>query len=139
VACAFATHSQTLRHMLALSRFVVAVSMAVLTSLASAGELPLIAKAEIEAMLTALKSSACQFNRNGTWYSGADAQAHLAKKLAYLADRHQIASAEEFIEKAASASSISGKRYQVRCGKTPAVDSKLWLQDQLKALRAAKP
>lgn len=123
----------------ALIRLTFAALFAVLVSLAHAGSLPTSAKAEIEAVLTALKSSGCQFNRNGTWYSGADAQAHLTKKLEYLADKNQIKSAEEFIALGGSASSVSGKPYQVRCGASPAVDSKLWLQDQLKAVRAAKP
>ena len=123
----------------ALIRVTFAALLAVLVSLAHAGSLPPIAKAEIEAVLTGLKSSGCQFNRNGTWYSGADAQAHLTKKLEYLANKNQIESAEEFIALGASTSSVSGKPYQVRCGASPAVDSKLWLQDQLKAVRAAKP
>jgi hypothetical protein len=123
----------------ALIRLTFAALLAVLVSLAHAGSLPPTAKAEIESILTALKSSGCQFNRNGTWYSGAEAQAHLTKKLAYLADKNQIKSAEEFIALGASASSASGRPYQVRCGASPAVESKLWLQDQLKAVRAAKP
>jgi hypothetical protein len=116
-----------------------ALSLALLTSLALAGPSPANAKLEIESVLTALKSSGCQFNRNGTWYSGAEAHAHLLKKLEYLDDKNKIKSAEEFIAQGASTSSASGKPYQVRCGTSPSVDSKLWLQDQLKALRAAKP
>jgi Family of unknown function (DUF5329) len=120
-------------------RFSLAALLAVLTLIAQAGSLPANARVEIEAMLTALKSSGCQFNRNGTWHSGAEAQAHLTKKLTYLVDKNLINSAEEFIALGASTSSVSGKPYQVRCGAAPALDSKLWLLDQLKALRAAKP
>jgi Family of unknown function (DUF5329) len=123
----------------ALIRLTFAALLAVCASLAHAGSLPATAKAEIEAVLTALKSSGCQFNRNGTWYSGADAQTHLTKKLVYLEDKNLIKSAEEFIELGASTSSASGKPYQVRCGAVPAVDSKLWIQSQLKSLRATKP
>jgi Family of unknown function (DUF5329) len=120
-------------------RLTLAALLATLSSLTHAGSLPATAKAEIEAVLTAMKSSGCQFNRNGTWYSGADAHAHLTKKLVYLEDKNLIKSAEEFIEFGASTSSASGKPYQVRCGTAPAVDSKLWLQIQLKSLRATKP
>lgn len=120
-------------------RFTIGALLAVLVSLTHAGSLPANARLEIESVLTALKLSGCQFNRNGTWYSGAEAQAHLTKKLAYLADKNQIKSAEEFIALGASTSSASGKPYQVRCGSAPAVDSKRWLQDQLKTLRSTKP
>ena len=119
-------------------RVILTALLAVLSLIAQAGSLPASARAEIESVLAALKSSGCQFNRNGTWYSGTDAQAHLTKKLVYLADKNLIKSAEEFIDKAATTSVASGKPYQVRCGTTPAVDSKAWLEGQLKALRAAK-
>jgi Family of unknown function (DUF5329) len=125
--------------MTAIIRIVVAASSAALTSLALAGSLTASSKTEIELMLTALKSSGCQFYRNGNWYSGAEAQAHLLMKLSYLDDKNLIKSAEEFIELGASTSSASGKPYQVRCGKVSAVDSKQWLQSQLKSLRATKP
>ena len=118
-------------------RVILTALLAVLSLIAQAGSLPASARAEIESVLAALKSSGCQFNRNGTWYSGTDAQAHLTKKLVYLADKDLIKSAEEFIDKAATTSSASGKPYQVRCGTAPAVDSKAWLEGQLKALRAA--
>ncbi len=100
----------------AFTRLSFAALLAVMTSIAHAGALPANARLEIEAVLTALKTSGCQFNRNGTWHSGADAQAHLTKKLTYLADKNLIKSAEEFIAQGASTSSVSGKPYQVRCG-----------------------
>ena len=119
-------------------RFIAAASLLVVSGMAFAGSLTAHARLEIEAMLSSLKSSGCQFHRNGTWYSGPDAQAHLTKKLVYLADKDLIKSAEDFIDKAASSSNASGKPYQVRCGAAAAVDSKAWLQEQLKTLRAAK-
>jgi hypothetical protein len=121
----------------ALVRFTLTSLLMALSLIAQAGSLPASARAEIESVLDALKSSGCQFNRNGTWYSGTQAQAHLTKKLVYLADKDLIQSAEEFIEKGATTSSASGKPYQVRCGTAAAVDGKAWLQDQLKTLRAA--
>jgi hypothetical protein len=125
--------------MTAFIRFVFTALLAMLTTLALAGSLPAHSRVEIEALLKTLKSSGCQFNRNGTWHSGSDAHAHLTKKLLYLADKDLIKSAEEFIDKGAATSSASGKPYQVRCGTAPPIDSKLWLHGQLKALRAAKP
>jgi len=100
-------------------------------------------RAEIDALLNKLQSSGCQFNRNGSWYSGTEAKDHLLKKLAYFEDKAQVKSAEQFIELAAAKSSMSGKAYQVKCGSEPPVESQRWLTTQLTALRGtagqAKP
>ncbi|HET7843855.1 MAG TPA: DUF5329 domain-containing protein [Xanthomonadales bacterium] len=90
---------------------------------------------EVNALLGELRASACRFNRNGTWYGGADASQHLAKKYDYL--RSRLASTEQFIEKGASTSSMSGKHYLVQCGDAKAVTSREWLTAELEALRAS--
>ena len=100
---------------------------------------PARARAEIDALLKALQTSGCQFNRNGSWYSAAEAQAHLTKKLEYLEGKDLVKSAEDFISLGASTSSSSGKPYLVRCGSEAAIESKAWLQSQLTALRQSKP
>ena len=100
---------------------------------------PARARAEIDALLKALQTSGCQFNRNGSWYSAAEAQAHLTKKLGYLEGKNLVKSAEDFISLGASTSSSSGKLYLVRCGSEAAIESKAWLQSQLTALRQSKP
>jgi hypothetical protein len=79
----------------------------------------------------------CQFNRNGTWYRGPAARAHLKQKFDYLARRNQVPTAEAFIERAATASSISGTAYQVRCGNGAATASGPWLSAELRRYRAA--
>jgi hypothetical protein len=94
-------------------------------------------RAEIDALMNRLQSSGCQFNRNGSWYSGAEARDHLLRKLAYFEDKSTVKSTEQFIELAATKSSMSGQAYQVKCGATPAVESKAWLTGQLTALRGA--
>ncbi len=94
--------------------------------------------AETETLLQALQESGCQFNRNGSWYSGSEAKAHLLKKLEYLEGKGMVKSTEDFINLGASTSSASGKAYLVRCGQAPAVESKAWLLNQLAALREAK-
>ncbi len=114
-------------------------ALCAVTSLAMAAPLPPAARAEVESVLNELKASGCQFNRNGTWYSGTDAQAHLTQKLTYLENKRLIQSAEEFIALGASASSASGKAYQVKCGNASAVESKLWLSEKLKMLRGKPP
>ena len=95
-------------------------------------------RAEIAALLKALQASGCQFNRNGSWYTAAEAQAHLSKKLEYLEGKNLVKSAEDFINLGASTSSSSGKAYLVRCGSAQAVESKAWLLSQLSTLRQAK-
>ena len=117
---------------------VLATALTLLSSMASAGSLSAPVKLEIESALTALKTSGCQFNRNGAWYSSDEAHAHLTKKLKYLTDKDLVHSAEEFVALGASTSSASGKPYQVRCGKAPAVESRAWMQEQLTVLRAVK-
>jgi hypothetical protein len=67
----------------------------------------------------------------------ARAKAHLLDKLAYIEKRGTVQSAEQFIELAASRSSLSGRPYQVRCGGQAPVESRRWLGEQLTALRGA--
>jgi len=96
-------------------------------------------RAEIDTLLSKLQASGCQFNRNGSWYSGADAKSHLLRKLAYFEDKGAVKNTEQFIELAASKSSSSGKPYQVKCGADHAIDSKLWLTRELATQRKAAP
>lgn len=105
---------------------------------ANAAPLPAAARAEVDALMIRLQSSGCEFNRNGSWYAGAEAKAHLLKKLDYLEGKDMVKTAEQFIEKGASGSSMSGKPYLVRCaGKAP-VESAQWLKAELQQLRAAR-
>ncbi|MCA0325991.1 MAG: DUF5329 domain-containing protein [Proteobacteria bacterium] len=94
-------------------------------------------RAEIDALLTKLQSSGCDFDRNGTWHSGADAKDHLMRKLDYIEGKTTLRSTEQFIELAATKSSFSGKPYQVRCGKERAVESQQWLGKQLSVIRSS--
>lgn len=105
---------------------------------AIAAPLPPPARAEVDALLNRLETSGCEFNRNGSWYAGAQAKAHLLKKLDYLEGKDLVNSAEQFIDKGASGSSMSGKAYLVRCaGKAP-VESAQWLKAELQRLRSAR-
>lgn len=100
--------------------------------------LPAPARAEVDALLARLESSGCDFNRNGTWYTAADAKAHLLRKLDYLEGNNLIRTTEQFIELGASQSSASGKPYLVRCGKAAPVDSRTWLLGELKTVRSSR-
>ena len=96
------------------------------------------ARAEIEHLLAFVAKSGCQFDRNGTWYPAPEASAHLAEKERYLAERGRIASAEDFIAKAATKSSMTGKPYTVRCGSEPAIASDEWLMAELRRFRQGR-
>lgn len=102
-----------------------------------AAPLPAAAKAEVTALLGRLQTSSCEFNRNGDWHAAAEARAHLERKLAYLEDKNLVKTTEEFIERGASKSSMSGKPYLVRCAGAAPVESKVWLTRELTALRSA--
>ena len=98
--------------------------------------LPLADRVEIESLLSRLKASGCQFNRNGSWHTSEEAQAHLLRKLDYLAGKGAIASADQFIELAATKSSVTGQAYSVKCGSNAPVQSRTWLFSQLQTLRS---
>jgi hypothetical protein len=104
-------------------------------AVATAGPLPPVAKAEIDGLMSRLEASDCEFHRNGGWYPATEAKAHLLRKLKYLEDRGAVTSAEQFIERAASSSSVTGQPYLVRCGNGTPVQSGTWLLAQLQALR----
>jgi len=105
----------------------------------ASAEPPPQAQREIAQLIEALGSSGCQFQRNGTWYPAGEARAHLQRKYDYLRKRDLVANAEQFIERAGTRSSISGKAYAVRCPGQGTVPSAQWLGARLSALRHAKP
>lgn len=94
-------------------------------------------RAEIDALLARLRASGCEFYRNGSWYSGAEAKVHLLRKLEYLEGKSTLQSTEQFIELAASSSSASGQPYQVRCGSGSSEKSRQWFTKELAAVRSS--
>jgi hypothetical protein len=106
---------------------------------ATAAPLPPPARAEVDRLMSKLEASGCDFYRNGSWHTGAEAKAHLLRKLSYLEDKNLVQTTEQFIELAASTSSISGQPYLVRCRDAPPVQSGAWLQAELRLLRTAGP
>ena len=97
------------------------------------------AKREVGELLARIEKSPCEFNRSGTWYSGPQARSHLQRKYIYLAERGQLGSAEDFVVLAASKSSITGEPYLIRCGAAAPITSAVWLEGELRKLRAAAP
>jgi hypothetical protein len=97
------------------------------------------ARQEISHLIGYLTASGCSFQRNGSWHDAAQAAKHLQRKYDYLLKRDLVASSEDFIARAASESSLSGKPYQVRCGDDAPVASAAWLKAELTKYRAARP
>jgi hypothetical protein len=92
---------------------------------------------DVEYLLAYIGDSGCQFNRNGSWVDARAAQAHVRMKYDQLAAGDKIATARDFIDKAASVSSLSGTPYQVRCANAAPVTSGAWLSDALAKRQAA--
>jgi uncharacterized protein DUF5329 len=94
------------------------------------------AQIEINFLLGYIGGSGCEFYRNGTWHDAQAAQAHLKDKYRYLIARGLVATAEDFIEKAATKSSFTGEPYQVRCNGGASVTTQIWLRKELARFRA---
>lgn len=91
---------------------------------------------EVELLLNRLDSkSNCEFKRNGSWHNADRAREHLRTKLDWLVSRNLVQTTEQFIERAASKSSLTGQDYQVRCPGEKTVTAKQWWQLQLLSIR----
>ncbi|MGY4532734.1 hypothetical protein ACVW0Y_001863 [Pseudomonas sp. TE3786] len=89
---------------------------------------------EVGKLLAFVENSGCQFIRNGSAYDGKEARMHLQQKLDYLENKGLVESSEDFIQRAATGSSISGKAYSVDCNgqQQPSAD---WLNGELRRIR----
>lgn len=92
-------------------------------------------ESEINHLLNYVEKSSCSFIRNGSAHSGPDARDHIVKKYNYFKDR--INSTEQFIEYAATKSTMSGKRYKVLCDSKEYLTAQ-WLNDELQKYRNRK-
>lgn len=88
---------------------------------------------EIQHLLSFVEHSACTFERNGKVYTSPEAREHIQNKYDYIKDR--VKTTEDFIEYAASKSSMSGALYYVSCDgvRQPSGD---WLSNELSQYRA---
>ena len=87
---------------------------------------------EINHLLKFISQSHCEFIRNGSRYNSVDASEHIEKKYKYY--QSSIDTAEEFIKRAATKSSLSGKEYQVECDGRKQSTAE-WLSRELDAYR----
>jgi hypothetical protein len=91
------------------------------------------AEREIRQLIDSVSASGCIFLRNGEAHDPAAAAEHLAMK--YGKARRYLDSPEEFIEKVATRSFLTGSEYQVSCnGRATATGE--WLTRRLHTLRA---
>ena len=89
---------------------------------------------EIDFLASAVGSSGCTFIRNGKRHDAADAEAHLRMK--YRRGKRYAPTAELFIERLASRSSISNKPYYIECGDGEPVETGIWLTQRLEDYRS---
>ena len=90
---------------------------------------------EIQHLFKYIVESNCIFIRNNTEYTAIEARKHMQRKYDYA--RRWINNTEQFISKIASKSSMSGKRYQIRC-QNQLFYSDSWLTQELKRYRSSK-
>ena len=115
-----------------LAIFLIAVLFSGILSQAPAAS---VAEVEIGQLLGLIERSGCAVYRNGSWYSASDARVHLEKKYRYLSDRELVNTTEDFIDRVATASSMSGEPYQVKCDGHEPISSADWLTKELQRLQ----
>jgi hypothetical protein len=92
---------------------------------------PLSEEEKIERLLKTIEQSGVVFIRSGTEYDGAKAAAHLRDKLR--ASGLVRPTLDDFIEKIASRSSLTGQPYRVRLPDGRTVDAGPWLRMQCRS------
>ena len=96
----------------------------------NASELPPAEAAKIEYLIDSIgELEDAQFIRNGKAHEAVEAAAHLRRKLKAAGSR--IRSAEDFIIRCASASSMTGRPYRIRFGDGREIDSAQFLRQKL--------
>lgn len=89
---------------------------------------------EIEYLLDAVGSSGCTFVRNGKQHDAEDAEDHLRMK--YRRGKRYAPTTEKFIERLASASSMSKKPYHIECPGDDVMLTGEWLKAKLDDYRS---
>jgi hypothetical protein len=108
---------------------------AVLLAAAGAGAAQSIDPA-VAGLLRSVATSGCQMERNGELHDAQAAAEHLRTKLER--SGYPGMSADLFIDRVASGSTLSGRPYRVLCPGKPAVDSRVWLRARLSEQNAPR-
>ena len=111
------------------------LTLGLLSAPVARAEPPIKVQTEVNFLLGFVEGSGCEFYRNGTWHDSKAAQSHLRDKYKYLVASNLVNTAEEFIERAATESSFSGKPYEVRCNGGATMTSNQWLRKELTRIR----
>lgn len=119
-------------------RLTLGLVLGLLSVPAARAEPPINVQIEVNFLLGYVEGSGCAFYRNGTWHDARTAQAHLRDKYKYLVARNLVTTTEDFIDRAATGSSLSGQAYAVQCNGGAVVKSSQWLRDELARYRAFK-
>ncbi len=88
---------------------------------------------EIQFLIEAVGKSGCDFIRNGDRHDSEAAVEHL--QLKYKRGKRYSKTAESFIDRLASKSSISGRPYSIVCEESGAHTASDWLYEALQAHR----
>ena len=107
------------------------LTVALWTAGAAQGQTPTNTQREIASLLESVGSSGCSFYRNDTWHTAKQAQKHLQMKFTGTSGGEGITSAEDFISRIATRSSLSGRPYRIRCAGAVESDTASWFLDQL--------
>ena len=87
---------------------------------------------EIQHLMDYIAGSQCRFIRNGKTYDAEAAQAHIQRKYDHI--RRRVRTTEDFIDLAASRSTMSGEPYRVQCGAETLLCAD-WLRAELERRR----
>ena len=93
-------------------------------------------KKEIAHLLTYVKTTQCQYVRNGDMHNGQSAAKHIKSKYDYF--KSDITSAEDFIRLSATKSTMSGNLYYIKCVGSPKIKSSKWLLEELNRYRESQ-
>ena len=99
----------------------------------SRADVPEAQKPEVRHLLDYLAHSGCRMDRNGSLHDAQEAIAHIVKKYDYYKD--DIKTTEDFIDRSASRSSLSGRSYRVLCPGKEARPTADWLKEELERYR----
>lgn len=90
-------------------------------------------KPEVKHLFDFISQSGCRMVRNGETHDAPDAVKHIQRKYDYY--RSDIKTTEDFIDRAATKSSMSGKRYTVECPGQKTRPTAQWLKEELNRFR----
>ena len=109
-----------------MTRFLLSLTLLATSSFSSSAQTE--AETEIRWLIQAVRDIDCQFDRNGTLHSAESAANHL--ELKYSRGKRYSDSAEAFIERVASQSSLTGESYRMIC-EGSAMPAANWLTTKL--------